>query len=389
MGKNKPNMSMSLDDFIAKDKPKGKVGKKKKGKGRAPPRDIDYAKFSDAQIKKELEKRGMTTKGSREKLVKRLKHCVQQAWAKYDKAMRKGQVKQETKKQLTAEEKLKITEQNEANRLAKMKRREENKKKAEIARKKNEAKKAEKAKRKLEHEKRMDEARERKRIKTEMRKKKQDNYEVEQKKEKEARQVLEAHAHFDMKSFAEALKKKLDPKGKSISSCNYDFSKKGFVVKFKNANLVSSVTKGSTINNLVNYSLNLTTSVLPAPIESQCVFFLSPTALNHPNKGRADNWVSKQGGSNAPELEKLQLWIDDAVSTFGSCGTVVNVYRERGFLVIQFKDKSSVAKFMKRFKGKKFNGVDMVFLKEGTPTKRDRNECDEANPVPKKKKKKN
>jgi len=46
---------------------------------------------------------------------------VKQAWEKYNKAMKKNTAPKKQKKKLTPEEKLKITEQNEANRAAKLK----------------------------------------------------------------------------------------------------------------------------------------------------------------------------------------------------------------------------------------------------------------------------
>lgn len=386
MKTEKPDLKgMTLDDFIATERPKKKVGKKKKGKGGAAvaPSQVDYEKFSDDQIRKELAKRGMTTKGSRKKLVARLQHCVKQAWEKYNKTMNKNKAPKKPKKKLTPEEKLKITEQNEANRAAKLKKKLENKRKADAAQAAN---RELKAKRRMENKRKAEEARERKRLKTEARLNKQNNYEAEQKKQKEARQKLEAHANFDMKTFAAQLRKKLDPKGNKISSITYDFSKKGFVIKFKQAKFVDSCTKGSTIKKLTSYKLNLTASLLPAPIESHCAFFLSPTAANHPNRDAAAEWLSEQGGSDAPELEKLQLWIDDALSTFASSGTIVNVFRERGFLVVQFSDSAGAQAFLSANKDGEFNNVPFVFLKEGTPTKRDKNDCDKEYPMPKKKK---
>lgn len=379
----KPDISnLSLDDFIAKERPAKKVGKRK-GRRAVAPSEVDYEKFSDDQIRKELSKRGMTTKGSRKKLVARLKHCVKQAWEKYNKAVKKNSAPQKEKKKLSPEERLKITEQNEANRAAKLKKKMENKAKAEAAQAAN---RELKAKRRMENKRKAEEARERKRLKREESLFKQNNYEAEQKKQKEARQKLEAHANFDMKTFAAQLRKKLDPKGNKIASISYDFSKKGFVIKFKQAKFVEAVTKGSTIQKLTSYKLNLTASLLPAPLESHCAFFLSPTAQNHPNKDAATEWLSEQGGSDAPELEKLQLWIDDALSSFASCGTIVNVFRERGFLVVQFSNASGASSFMSKMEGGDFNGVPFVFLKEGTPTKRDKNDCDKEYPLPKKKK---
>jgi len=390
---SKPDISnMSLDDIIKSEKPKRKISKKK-GKAPTQPSDVDYEKFSDEQIRAELKKRGMPVKGSRVKLVARLKHCVRQAWEQYNKQMKKGTQTQAKKKtKLTAEQRQKITEENEANRLAKLKRKMENKKKAEAMHEeleaKRKAKKAEKAKRKLEHEKRMAEARERKRQKREATEAKRAKMEDEQKVQKEARQSCEAFAHFDIKLFSQQIQKKLDPKKQKITNISYDFSKKGFVIKFKEPKHVEMVTKGATMKKPTTTKFSLSTYVLPAPLESHCVFFLAPTALNHPNKAAADKWLSDQGASGLPELDKLQLWFDSALSTFATCGKIINVFRERGFMIVHFSDAACVTKFNQKYADKSFNGVPFVFLRTGTPTKRHRNLCDKEFPRPQKKGKK-
>lgn len=375
--KTKPELTgMSLDDFIAQSAPK-KVGKRKpKGKKKmSDPSNFDCSKYTDDQIRAELDKRGMSNKGSRAKLENRLRHCVRQAWEKYNKSLRKGisqnpqkkSKKNKKKSTLTAEQKEEITKQNEANRLAKAKRKAENKRKAEEARA---------------------EARERKRLKTEANNKKQSLQRADQKKLKQARQKLEAYAHFDMKGFAEQLKKKIDPRGNKISSLNYDFSKKGFLIKFKDAKHVDAATKGSTISKLTTYKLNSTCSILPAPLEANCAFFLSPTAVNHPDAAAAKAWLDGQGAGDKPELEKLQLWIDDAVTSFSHCGKIINVFRERNFMVVHFSSSSAAKKFMSEAKDSDFNGVKFVWVMDGTPTKKDRMDCEAANPIPKKPKKK-
>lgn len=365
----KPDLSnVSLDDIIEQSKPKKKI-KKRKG-APAAPTDVDYTKFSDAQIKKQLEKKGMPTTGSRKKLEARLQHCVRQAWAQYEKQMRKGTVKpkkknKKPKTKLSEEERKKIQEQNEANRKAKLAKKAANKKKAEAARKA---------------------ALERKRKKKEASDLKKADLDAAQKVQKEARQSLEAFAAFDIKALAAQVRKKFDPKNKNITNIQYDFSKKGFVIKFKKPMYVEAVTKGAHMKKPVTAKFNVTTSVLPAPVESQCVFFLSPTSFNHTDKQIADEWVAEQGGEDLPELDKLQLWIDSAQKTFNSCGKIINVYRERGFMVVHFASSSSADKFIGKYEGGEFNGVPFQFLKAGTPTKQDRNQCDEEFPRPKKKK---
>jgi len=361
----KPDLgNMSLEDIIKKEKPKRKPKKKSRGAPQEPS-NVDYEKFSDDQIRKELSKRGMPTKGSRAKLVARLKHCVRQAWEQYNKSAKKGVVTQKKqKKKLSAEEKLAITEENEANRLANLKR-------------------------KLESKKKQEQARERKRQKREASMKKREAQEESQKVQKEARQVMEAMVQFDMKSLEEQIRRKYDPKGNKLSNVSYDFSKTGFVLKFNKPQYVEMATKGATISKPASIKCNVTSHILPAPLESKCVFFLAPTAFNHPNKAAADEWLEGEGAADEAELVKLNHWIESAMDTFKSCGKIINVYRERGFLVVYFAAASSVGKFMSDFAEDEFNGVPLVFVKKGTPTKHDRMVCDEQNPRPKKAKKKN
>merc|ERR550525_1567096 len=173
-------------------------------KGPQRPENVDYSKFTDKQIKAQLKQEGMPITGSRKKLEALLKHCVTQAWAKYN--AKKGKVKQnnkpkKVKKELSAAEKEKLIKQNEANRQAKLKR-------------------------KAEHMKRAEEARERKRQKREAALARQNALIAESKAGKEERQKLVAYANIDMKTLGESLRKKLDPKGNKISSINFDFSKK-------------------------------------------------------------------------------------------------------------------------------------------------------------------
>lgn len=333
-------------------------------KGPQRPENVDYSKFTDKQIKAQLKQEGMPITGSRKKLEARLKHCVTQAWAKYN--AKKGKGKQnnkpkKVKKELSAAEKEKLIKQNEANRQAKLKR-------------------------KAEHMKRAEEARERKRQKREAALARQNALIAESKAGKEERQKLVAYANIDMKTLGESLRKKLDPKGNKISSINFDFSKKGYCIKFTAPKYVETCTKGSTISKLTSMKMNVTTSLLPGPLESTCVYFLSPTALNHPNKAEADEWLDGKGLASAPELEKVNAWTKSALATFKKIGPIVNVSRERGFLVVQFQKEAVAKKFVSSFEGKEFNGVPFVFLKSGTPTKKDRNDCDEENPMPKKKK---
>jgi len=115
--------------------------------------------------------------------------------------------------------------------------------------------------------------------------------------------------------------------------------------------------------------------------------FLYPSAVNHPNKEDAASWLEKQGSGDVQDLSALQLWIDSGFSSFAKYGKIVNIYRERGFIVVQFSTDSEANKFMKN-SGGSFNGVDFVHKKVGTPTKADRNALLKEHPMPNLKKKK-
>jgi len=385
---SKPDLSnMSLEDLIQADKPK-KIKKKKKGGAPRAPANMDFTKFNDDQIRKELEKRGMPTKGSRKKLEARLKHCVKQAWEQYNKKLRKQnpdeQKPKKKKVKLSAEEKQKITEQNEQNRLAKLKRKAENKKRADEQMK---AQRAAKLKRKAENKRKMEEARQAKRQRREETMAKRAKIEDEQKLVKEARQKCQAHVNFDTKALIEQIKKKFDARGDRITNVTYDFSKKGFLIKFKQPKFVEMATKGATVKKPTKVKLNVVCNVLPDAVESNSVFFLSPIAVNHPNKDAADEWLADQGAADEPDLVKLQLWLDSARDTFDNMGKIVNVFRERGFLTIHYATPQAAAKFISSNTGGEFNGVPFVFLNKGIPTKKDNMDCAKEFPRPKKAKK--
>lgn len=365
MTKTKPVLNVSLDDIIKQEKvSQNKVStpkKKKKGTMVGPPQDIDYDKFTDDEIKAQLTSRGLSTRGLRPKLVNRLKAEVQRAWGEYRRANKKGKLanlfpteqKKAKKKKLSDEERSAIHAKNEANRLAK-------------------------AKRRIENAKKQEESRRAKRQKREENQEKQATLKVQQKAAKEARQRCEVYVQFDIEKYKEDLKKKLDPKGTLISSVQRDFSKKGFVVKFSNASAAAKCAKGSTIKKQKTISSKLTAKILPSPVESKCVFFMYPLEKTHPSVAKAEEWTLTQNADpQLNELKKLAIWIQSALGEFSQYGDIVNIFRERGFLVINFCEEESAEKCLTDLQkeGAEFNGSSYFFVKSGTPTKADRLEC--------------
>lgn len=329
-------------------------------------KETDYTKFTVEQIKAQLEQRGLQTNGKRKALVRRLKAEVQRAWQSYYSA--KGETQplfDKPKKKKPKQSPEEIARQIEANK----------------------AKRLEKLKRKAENIKRMEEAREAKRRRKEESAAVQADRMEQQKKDKMERQKLECFVTFDLKSFQQQLQKKIDPKGDKLSSLNYNAVQKRFNLRFKDAKTQVAYTKNSTVQKPKKFELKMTLSCLPAPVESRCVMFLYPSAVNHPNKEDAASWLEKQGSGDVQDLSALQLWIDSGFSSFAKYGKIVNIYRERGFIVVQFSTDSEANKFMKN-SGGSFNGVDFVHKKVGTPTKADRNALLKEHPMPNLKKKK-
>jgi len=358
MSTKKPVIAnVSLDDIIQKEK-KAKQQQRKKSKAAAqapmfpPQQEVDYDQFTDDQIREQLQARGLSTRGLRPKLVNRLKAEVQKAWAAYKKEMKAKQNKpKKVKKKLTDAEKSEIHAKNEANRLAKAKRRAENMKRVE------------------EHQAR-------KRQKREESMAKQETLKKQQKEQKEARQRCEVLLKIDFAGYKEALRKKLDPKGTKISNLTQDFSKKGFIVKFKTEKDAATCAKGSTMKKKKTWKIPMATSVLPSPVESKCVFFQYPLDQTHPNFEKAKAWTLEQDSDeNLAELKKLSLWTESSAEYFGKYGTIYDVYRERGFLVVYYSTEAAASKCFAASAGAEFNGVPFNFLRMGTPTKADRLEC--------------
>merc|ERR1719397_290860 len=249
------------------------------------------------------------------------------------------------KKKLTDAEKSEIHAKNEANRLAKAKRRAEN-------------------------EKRLEEHQRRKRQKREESMAKQETLKQQQKEQKEARQRCEVLLKIDFAGYKDALRKKLDPKGTKISNLTQDFSKKGFIVKFKSEKDAATCAKGSTMKKKKTWKIPMATSILPSPVESKCVFFQYPLDQTHPSLEQAKEWtLTQDSDEDLAELKKLSLWSDSAATYFAKYGTIYDVYRERGFLVVYYTTETAASKCFSACAGAEFNGVPFNFLRRGTPTK--------------------
>merc|ERR1712048_726524 len=248
--------------------------------------------------------------------------------------------------------------------------------------------------RKAENRKKMEEAqraaRERKRLKKEAAVAKQAEMEKQQKELKEKRQRSEVFVYFDMKAFSNQLKKALDPRGKKINTCNYDFSHKGFRVRFNDPAHASSCAQGATMNDPRTVKVPTNLQVLPAPVESHCVFFLDPCHPGNPEKDAAFKWVKEQGvESNSSDVQTLSLWKGATEMKCARYGAIVNIYRERGFIVVQFQSEAAAeAMYDALHEGQKLSGVSMLYMKRGTPKKRDRIDCDKLYPKAAKQKKK-
>lgn len=327
-------------------------------------RQTDYSKFSDEQIKAQLQQRGLSVKGSRAKLENRLKAEVQRAWAQYHK---KNKNNPSTKKLFPKTKKPKKPKQTPEQIAA-----------AQEAAKQR---RQEKAKRRAEHMEKMEEAREAKRQKKEKAAELQAERMKKQKVEKTERQKLECFVSFDIKDFQEQLMKKVDPSGNTVSSMSFNAVNKRFNIRFKTAKQQVKFTKGSTMAKGKTFDLKMTMSALPSPVETRCVMFLYPSAANHPDADTAASWVESQGGEEQPDLSALKNWKDSAYKSFSKYGKIVNIYRERGFLVVQFSTDSEAKKMMSK-SGDSFNGCQFVHKQIGTPTKQDKNTVLKEYPMP-------
>jgi len=236
--------------------------------------------------------------------------------------------------------------------------------------------------RKAENKRKEVEAREKKRLKREAAAQRQAEMEKKQKEQKEKRQRSEVFVYFDMKAFSDQLMSALDPDGTRVNACNYDFSHKGFRVRFTDPAYASKCAHGATMSNPRTIQVPTNLQVLPAPVESHCVFFLDPCHAGHPEKARAFAWVSEQGvETKTSDIKTLNLWKDSAVSSFSRFGNIVNVYRERGFIVVQYQTEEAAASmFDALHENETLNAISLLFMKRGTPKKRDRIECDKKYP---------
>jgi len=314
--------------------------------------NVDYSVLAVETIKTQLASRGIETMGTRPELVERLKKAVDDAWAQFN-AKNPPQLPlfPQTKKA--------------KNKKAKKSPEEIAKEQEMLAQKRQE-----KLKRKLEHEKRVDEARQRKRLKKEERAKKQSEQIARQKLDKEQRQMCEAFLGFDVRRFEEQVRKKLDPTGGKIVSCSYDTVSKRFRVKFVSSEEASKLTQGITMTKPKSLTFDSDVSILPSPVESRCVMFLYPLSPLHPDKEQAEEWCQSKGMTDSKDSQILAAWIQAALEEFSKHGTVVNIYRERGFMVVNFTTKTAAQKMLKN--AKTFNGCGFIHFQTGTPTKLDK-----------------
>jgi len=360
---SKPELAnISLDDIISAENKAKKQKKRKTAQTWIQPQNVNFDDFTDEQIRAQLASRGLSTKGGRQKLVNRLKAEVQRAWSQFKKANKNNVIPglmppiqiskpKKPKKKLSEEERNKIHAQNEANRLAK-------------------------AKRRVENLKRQEENQRRKRQKREANADKQRKLKAQQKIAKEARQRCELYVQFDLDSYKEALRKKLDPTGTKIISLTQDFSKKGFVAKFRSAEDAEACSKGSTMKNKKMITAPVMAAIVASPVESKSVFFQYPLDQNHPDLAKAKAWTLTQNPDDKlTELKKLDIWIQSALAHFSKNGVVKHIYRERGFLVINFSTENATKQCLTANEGGDFNGVKFLYLKMGTPTKADCLEC--------------
>lgn len=374
------------------------------GQGRPPAQPsqnpVNFDGFDTNQLKQHLQSRGLSTQGDKRTLVNRLKEEVSKAWSQYYAVQIPGQnsnrfqggnyqpqqaggppkvnpdgtpatgkkKKRRNKKrkrpQLSDEERAKLEAERTAARDAKLKRKEENKRK-EV------------------------EARDRKRLKREEAAKRQKEMEGRQKLQKENRQRSEVFVYFDMKAFSDQLMESLDKGKKKVQSCNYDFSHKGFRVRFNDPSHATACAQGATMKKPRTIRVPTSLQCLPAPVESRCVFFLDFCNNGHPQKATAFEWVKTQGiDTKTSDIKTLNLWKESSSKEYARFGEIVNIYRERGFIVIQFESAESAEQMFNELNNNEttLNGVPVLFLREGTPKKRDRLDCDKEYPRPQKQK---
>jgi len=88
------------------------------------------------------------------------------------------------------------------------------------------------------------------------------------------------------------------------------------------------------------------------------------------------------------DIKTLNLWKESCAEDFSRFGEIVNIYRERGFIVIQFETGESAENMFTELQTEtvQLNGIPILFLRHGTPKKRDRLDCDKQYPRPQKQK---
>lgn len=117
-------------------------------------------------------------------------------------------------------------------------------------------------------------------------------------------------------------------------------------------------------------------SILPSPVESRCVMFLYPMCNNHPDIAKAKAWCETNGLTQKKDSEVLQAWIQSALKTFSSYGTVVSntsvlfffFFVSHGLKILFVRNRHSFFNFFveKELKNKMFptkNNVFFSFLK--------------------------
>jgi len=344
--------------------------------------NINFDSFTVDQLKEHLESRGLETNGKRKTLIKRLKEEVSKAWSQYYGAQvnpmagmmmggmgmpmpfpfQQPRPNKRKRTPLTEEQKAKIQEEQ-----------------AE--------KRAKKEERRVAHEKMLKESLERKLALKQERAAKQAEIMREHKIAREEKQATEVLVKFDVKKFAEEVQKLVDKHG-TVVSCNYDMNNKALRVRFQNAAQATKYAKNSRYNKPKNLKVSTTLQILPAPRESNCVFFLDPCSTHHPNCERAFNFCNENGveTNNQITTGTTELTRKAALKVFQKFGPIVNVYRERGFFVVHFERPASAKRFLSEMNNAgSLNGIPLVFVTAGTPRKCDKQECLKQYPMPAKK----
>lgn len=324
--------------------------------------NLDYSKFSDDELRQELLGRGLASTGNRQELTARMQNAVREAWVKFYECQMKSPGRKKNKRKLTDEERV-ISEQ------------------ARMAARN--AKQQKKLEGKRQYEENMERHRKNKELKLARQKDAAARREAA-KKRKQDLQVTEMLIKFDPKILSSSLMEQLDPEGTKIGHIMYDFGKKGFRVRYKSEELVKEAVGESSIKIPKEVTVPATCQLFPAPVESKCVFFLYPFSGLHPQKKLAEEFIANSADNGRElveqrdDMEIMKLWSAEALNFENNYGSIVNIYRERGFMVLHFSEEKDAAKFHEDFskEGAVWNGIPFVALNRGTPTKRDRTMID-------------